>query len=108
VPGDRGIQADLGPVEPEAVLAELEIFFCRPAQPGGPDKPGQGYWLIFRQVAAAEGQFANDQVPADQQVLPSGAGEMRRPATPMRTSAVLWIPFPQSAPASRACCSAAR
>jgi hypothetical protein len=27
VPGDRVIQADLGLVEPEAVLAELEIFF---------------------------------------------------------------------------------
>jgi hypothetical protein len=30
VPGDRGVEADLGLVEPEAVLAELEIFFSRP------------------------------------------------------------------------------
>jgi hypothetical protein len=30
VPGDRGIQADLGLVEPEAVLAEFEIFLSRP------------------------------------------------------------------------------
>ena len=30
VPGDRGVQADLGLVEPEAVLAEFEIFFNRP------------------------------------------------------------------------------
>jgi hypothetical protein len=30
VPGDRGVQADLGLVEPEAVLPELEIFFSRP------------------------------------------------------------------------------
>jgi hypothetical protein len=27
VPGDRGVEADLGLVEPEAVLAELEAFF---------------------------------------------------------------------------------
>ena len=39
VPGDRGVEADLGLVEPEAVLAELEIFFSRPAQPGGADRP---------------------------------------------------------------------
>jgi len=30
VPGDRGIQPDLGLVEAEAVLAEFEIFFNRP------------------------------------------------------------------------------
>jgi len=30
VPGDRGIEANLGLVEPEAVLAELEIFFNQP------------------------------------------------------------------------------
>ena len=42
VPGDRGVQADLGLVQPEAVLAELEIFFNGPAQPGGADQPGPG------------------------------------------------------------------
>jgi hypothetical protein len=31
VPGDRDIQPDLRLVEPEAVLAELEVFFGRPA-----------------------------------------------------------------------------
>jgi hypothetical protein len=30
VPGDRGIQPDLGLVEAEAVLAEFEIFLNRP------------------------------------------------------------------------------
>jgi hypothetical protein len=30
VPGDRGVQADLGLAEPEAVVAELGIFFGRP------------------------------------------------------------------------------
>jgi hypothetical protein len=30
VPGDRGIKADLGLVEAEAVLAELEIFLSQP------------------------------------------------------------------------------
>ena len=36
--GDRGVEADLGLVQPETVLAELEIFLCRPAQPGGADR----------------------------------------------------------------------
>jgi len=30
VAGDRGVEADLGLVEPEAVLAEFEILFNRP------------------------------------------------------------------------------
>jgi len=30
VPRDRGVEADLGLVEPEAVLPELETFFSRP------------------------------------------------------------------------------
>ena len=30
VPGDRGVQADLGLVEAEAVLAEFEIFLNQP------------------------------------------------------------------------------
>jgi hypothetical protein len=29
VPDDRGVEADLGLVEPEAALAELEILFGR-------------------------------------------------------------------------------
>jgi hypothetical protein len=33
VAGDRGVEPDLGLVEPEAALAELEGFFRRPAQP---------------------------------------------------------------------------
>ena len=47
VPGDRGVEADLGLVEPEAALAELEAFFYWPAQPGGagqvnePGAPGE-------------------------------------------------------------------
>jgi hypothetical protein len=41
VPGDRGVEADLGLVQPEAALAELEILLGWPAQPGGTDQPGQ-------------------------------------------------------------------
>ena len=36
VPEDRGVEADLALVEPEAVLAEREIFFRRPAKPHQP------------------------------------------------------------------------
>jgi hypothetical protein len=30
MPGDRGVEADLGLIQPEAVLAELEIFLNQP------------------------------------------------------------------------------
>jgi hypothetical protein len=50
VPGDRGIQPDLGLVEPEAVRTEFEIFFGRPAQPGRADRPRRGRRLAFGQV----------------------------------------------------------
>jgi hypothetical protein len=33
MPGNRGVEADLGLVEPETVLAELEIFFRRQRSP---------------------------------------------------------------------------
>jgi hypothetical protein len=82
VPGDRGVEADLGLVEPEAVLAEFEIFFGRPAQPGCADQPGQGYWLAFGQVAVAEGQVAGLEVAADQQVMPGRGGAQPRPGVP--------------------------
>ena len=41
VPGDRGVEADLGLVEAEAFLAELEALLRGPAEPGGADEPGQ-------------------------------------------------------------------
>jgi hypothetical protein len=68
VPGDRGVQADLGLAEPEAVLAELEIFFAWPAQPGRADRPRRRCGLAFGQVAVVVGQLAGGQVAADQQV----------------------------------------
>ena len=37
VPADRGVKPDLGLVQPEVVLAELEVLSGRPAQPGGAD-----------------------------------------------------------------------
>ncbi len=54
VPGDRGVEADLGLVEAEAVLAELEIFLYGPAQPGGADQPGQGEYLAIGPVAVVK------------------------------------------------------
>jgi hypothetical protein len=82
VPGDRGVETDLGLVEPEAVFAELEIFFDWPAQPGGADRPGRGGRLAFGQVAVAEGELAGGQVAADQQVMPGGGGAQPRPGVP--------------------------
>jgi hypothetical protein len=67
VPGDCGVEADLGLVEPEAVLTELEIFFDRPAQPGRADRPGRGRRMAFGQVAVVKGELAGGQVAADQQ-----------------------------------------
>ncbi|HEX9357843.1 MAG TPA: hypothetical protein VF933_29005 [Streptosporangiaceae bacterium] len=37
VPG-IAVEADLGLIEADAVLARPEAFFCRPAQPGGADR----------------------------------------------------------------------
>jgi hypothetical protein len=47
VPGDRVIEPDLRLIQAEAVLAELEAFFDRPAQPGGADQPGHPGRLAF-------------------------------------------------------------
>jgi len=66
VPGDRGVETDLGLVEPETVLPELEIFFGRPAQPGRADGPGRGGRLALGQEAVMKGQLAGGQVTADQ------------------------------------------
>ena len=66
--GDRGVEPGLALVEPEAVLAEREILFYRPAQPGGADQPGLGQELPFGHVAVVKGQVPGLQVAADQQV----------------------------------------
>ena len=55
--GDRGIEPDLGLVEAEAVLAEFEIFFCRPAQPGRADGPGRRCQLAFHYCFVPDGQL---------------------------------------------------
>src|SRR5215469_9910413 len=80
--GDRGIQAYLGLVETETVLAKFEIFFYRPSEPGGADQPGHADALAFRYEAVAEGQLATGQVAADQQVMPRGGGGQQRPGVP--------------------------
>jgi hypothetical protein len=79
VPGDRGVEADLGLVEPETVLPGLGIFFGRPAQPGRADGPGRGGWLAFGQEAVVEGQLAGFEVAADQQVMPGRGGTQPGP-----------------------------
>jgi len=69
VAGDRGVEPCLALVEAEAVLAEFEIFFNRPAQPCCPDQPGLGQQLAFGYEAVVKGQLAGPQVAADQQVV---------------------------------------
>ena len=73
VAGDGGVEADLGLVQAEAVLAEFEIFFHGPAQPGGADKPGHGQRLAAGHVAVVKGQLTCLEVAADQQAV-AGAG----------------------------------
>src|SRR5207245_9034802 len=67
VAGDRGVEADLGLVQTEAVLTEFKAFFYRPSEPGGADQPGHRGWLAFGHVAVMKSQLAGLEVAADQQ-----------------------------------------
>jgi hypothetical protein len=69
VADDRGVEPDLGLIQAEAVLPELEIFFYRPSQPGCPDQAGLGKQLSFWDVAVMKGQLASLEVAADEQVM---------------------------------------
>src|SRR6266487_6554849 len=71
--GDRAVEAHLGLIQPEAVLAELEALLGRPPQPGGADQPGLAHRLATGNVAIVIGQLTAGQVAADQQVV-AGAG----------------------------------
>ena len=82
MPGDGCVQPDLGLVQSEAVLAELEIFFYGPAQPGGADQPGLGDQLALGYVAVVEGQVTGLEVTADKQVVPRRGGPEPRPRVP--------------------------
>ena len=89
VPGDRGVEPDLGLIEAEAVLAGPESFFHRPAQPGRADQPGQGQRLAFGHEAVVKGQLAGLEVAADQQVVLRGGGGQPRPGIPARALGAL-------------------
>jgi hypothetical protein len=82
VPQDRVVEADLGLVRAEAVLAELEILLHRPAQPCGADQPGHARRLARGNVAVMEGQLAGAQVPADEQAVAGRAGAGLCPGVP--------------------------
>ena len=82
VAGDRGVEPGLALVQPEAVLAELEILFHRPSQPGRADQPGLGQQLSLWHVAVAEGQLTGLEVAADQQVMTRRGGGDPRPGVP--------------------------
>ena len=79
---DRGVQPGLALVEAEAVLAEFEIFFYWPSQPGGADQPGLGEDLPFGHEAVVEGQLAGRQVAADEQVVARRCGGEPGPGVP--------------------------
>ena len=79
VPGDRGVQPDLGLVRAEVVLAELKALLGRPAQPGRGDQPLEGDGLAGRDVAVVAGALAGGQVAADQQPVPRAGGDDLRP-----------------------------
>jgi hypothetical protein len=66
VAGDRGVEADLGLIQAEAVLAQPEFLFHRPAQPGGADQPGQGQRLALGYEAVVKRQLTGLEVTADQ------------------------------------------
>ena len=89
VAGDRGVEADLGLAGAEAVLAEFEVFFHGPAQPGGADQPGHGQLLAFGDVAVVESQLTGLGVAADQQAVPGGGGCDLRPRIPAGTLGAL-------------------
>jgi pimeloyl-ACP methyl ester carboxylesterase len=82
VAGDRGVAPGLALAEAEAVLAEREIFFYRPSEPGGADQPGLGQELPAGYPAVVEGQVSGPQVAADQQVVWWGGGGDPGPGIP--------------------------
>src|SRR5258708_13364137 len=82
VAGDRGVEPGLALVEAEAVLAECEIFFYRPAEAGGADQPGLGQELPVGDPAVVKGQVPGLQVAADQQLVARGGGGEPRPGIP--------------------------
>ena len=60
-------EPDLGLVQSELALAELEFLFDRSAEPCGPHQPGLGADLPFGHMAVVKGQLAGLQVTADEQ-----------------------------------------
>jgi hypothetical protein len=98
VPGDGGVEPDLGLIQAEAVLAGPELLFHRPSQPCRPDQPDQCYRL-------PPGTKQNE-MPARRSAGGGGsagdAAGRRRPARTSRTSAGPWLPrLPSGSHASR-------
>ncbi len=79
---DRAVQPGLALVQAKAVLPELEVFFCRPSQAGGPDQPRFRQRLAFGDMAVAKGQLAGLQVAAHQQVMARRGGSDPGPGMP--------------------------
>jgi hypothetical protein len=82
VPGDRGVEADLGLIQAEEVLPGPELLLHRSPEPGRPDQPGQRHLLPFWHEAVVSRQLASLEVAADEQVVLRGSGSQPGPAVP--------------------------
>lgn len=71
---ERGVEPDLGVVEPEVVLAELEILFHRPAQTRDPHQGHQRDRATGRDITVVICHLAADQVFTDEQVVVGADG----------------------------------
>jgi hypothetical protein len=89
MPGNRVVEAGLGLVEAEAVLAELERLFYRPAQPGGADQPGLAPRLACGHEIVVKGQLTGRKMPADQQVVAGAGSGYQGPGIPALTLGTL-------------------
>ena len=69
-----GVAADLGVVESEVVLAELEILLARPTQAGHRDQGGQRDGPPGWDVAVVVGQLTGQVVAADEQEMLRAGG----------------------------------
>jgi hypothetical protein len=67
---DCVVEPELGLIQAEAVLAELEFLFHWPPEPGGAVPPVMPGRLALGDLAVMEGQRAGPDMQADQQAVP--------------------------------------
>jgi hypothetical protein len=82
VPGDRGVEPDLGLIQAEAVLPSPELLFRGPSQPRPRGSAGSGSSAGPRARSSSETPAPGAQVAADQQAVLRGSGSQPGPAVP--------------------------